>query len=236
MMPVAILAGGLGTRMRPLTEQLPKALLPVAGRPFIHWQLELLARAGLTRAVICAGFLGEQIEAAVGDGRRFGLEVRYAWDGAAPRGTGGALRSALPLLGTDFFVLYGDTYLACSFAAVEAAYHAGGGQALLCVLRNAGRFDRSNTVYRNGRVTEHDKREPHAGMDYIDYGLSILPAACLAGWQQAEAFDLGDVYRQLAQQGVLKGFEVYERFHEIGSPQGLIDTERLLAGPRGLTA
>jgi N-acetyl-alpha-D-muramate 1-phosphate uridylyltransferase len=229
-LPVAILAGGQALRMRPLTEHLPKALLPVAGRPFIHWQLEQLAREGLTRAVICCGFLGQQIQAAVGDGRGFGIAVQYAWDGDAPRGTGGALRHALPLLGPAFFVLYGDTYLACSFAQVEAAHHAGGGEALLCVLRNEGRWDCSNTVYCGGRVTEHDKRTPHAGMAYIDYGLSILPAACLAGWPREQAFDLCDVYQRLAREGRLAGFPVHERFHEIGSPQGLIDTERRLRG------
>jgi NDP-sugar pyrophosphorylase family protein len=215
--------------MRPLTERLPKALLPVAGRPFIHWQLEQLSREGLTRVVICTGFLEGQIRAAVGDGHRFGLDVQYSWDGELPLGTGGALRRALPLLGPAFFVLYGDTYLACSFADVESAHHSSGGQAVLCVLRNVGRWDRSNTAYRDGRVTAHDKRAPDPAMDHIDYGLSILPASSVSGWPQGGAFDLGDVYRQLAREGRLAGFLVHERFHEIGSPQGLADTERHLS-------
>jgi NDP-sugar pyrophosphorylase family protein len=235
-LPVAILAGGKAERLRPLTDSLPKALVPVAGRPFIHWQLELLARQGLTRAVLCIGFLGEQIRAAVGDGRACGVQVQYACDGDIPLGTGGALRQALPLLGPAFFVLYGDSYLSCSFPDIESAYHARGVCALLCVLRNEGRWDRSNTVLRDGTITEHDKRAPHPGMAYIDYGLSILSAECLEPRAQGVAFDLGDVYQQLAREGRLAGFEVHERFHEIGSPQGLVDTERHLRTHREGTA
>ena len=129
MLPVAILAGGLATRLGPLTQRLPKALLPVAGRPFIHWQLALLAQQGVTQVVLCAGHLGEQIQATVGDGSGFGMTVRYSFDGAVLLGTGGALKRALPMLGAAFFVLYGDSYLRCSFAAVEAAYEAKIGRA-----------------------------------------------------------------------------------------------------------
>jgi NDP-sugar pyrophosphorylase family protein len=228
-LPVAILAGGLATRMRPATERLPKALLTVAGRPFVHWQLERLAHQGITEVVLCLGFLGRHIEAAVGDGSDFGLIVRYSFDGEAQLGTGGALRRALPLLGDAFFVLYGDSYLTCSFAAVHAASAAGASPGLMTVFRNENRWEPSNVLYRDGRIIEYDKRAPHPGMQHIDYGLGILTAQALVGRPEGLAFDLADLYQQLAARGELAGLEIGERFHEIGSWSGIVETEHYLA-------
>src|SRR5271163_370338 len=116
MFAVAILAGGLATRMRPVTERIPKSMIEVAGRPFIEHQLELLQAENVKNVVLCVGHLGEMIQAHIGDGKRFGLSVSYSFDGERLLGTGGALRRALPLLGHDFFVLYGDSYLDISYA------------------------------------------------------------------------------------------------------------------------
>ena len=110
-LPVAILAGGLATRLRPITEKIPKSLVDVAGEPFIVRQLDYLFRQRVRDVVLCIGYLGEMIEAVVGDGSRFGLRVSYSIDGPILLGTGGALRRAAPLLGEAFFVLYGDSYL-----------------------------------------------------------------------------------------------------------------------------
>lgn len=228
MLPVALLAGGLATRLRPLTEQRPKSLLPVAGRPFIHWQLQLLAQQGVTEVVLCVGFLAGQIRDALGDGAAHGLRLRYSCDGGSALGTGGALRRALPLLGESAFVLYGDSYLPCAFAAVQAAYEASGAPALMSVLRNENRWDRSNVRFQDGRIVEYNKASPHAGMAYIDYGLGIVSAACLESRADGERFELSDLYHELSLRGELAGFEVSERFYEIGSWQGIADTERYL--------
>src|ERR1041385_7195439 len=126
MLPVAILAGGLATRLRPVTEKIPKSLVEINGEPFLAHQLRLLASRGIRRVTLCVGYLGEMVEAFAGDGGRFGLEVTYSPDGPQLRGTGGAVAQALPLLGEDFFVLYGDSYLPCDYAAVERAFHEGG--------------------------------------------------------------------------------------------------------------
>jgi NDP-sugar pyrophosphorylase family protein len=228
MLPVAVLAGGLARRMRPATEQVPKALLRVAGRPFVHWQLELLARQGITDVVLCVGFLGCHIQAAVGDGSEFGLSVRYSFDGDTQLGTGGALRHALPLLGPAFFVLYGDSYLTCSFAEVQTAFEASGSHALMTVYRNENRWQRSNVLYREGRVIDYDKRAPRGDMVHIDYGLAVLSSQALRGRADGTVFDLADLYHELASLGELAGFHVDERFHEIGSSLGLHETERFL--------
>ena len=227
-LPVAILAGGLATRLRPVTEKVPKALLPIAGRPFIHWQLELLAQQGVTEVVLCAGHLGEQIVAAVGDGSGYGMTVRYSFDGNTLLGTGGALKRALPKLGAAFFVLYGDSYLRCSFAAAQTAYEASADLGLMTVLCNEDRWEKSNVLLRDGRIAAYDKRSPRPGMRHIDYGLSILSVQALQRSPASAAFDLADLYHELAARGELAALMVNERFYEIGSVGGIEATERFL--------
>jgi NDP-sugar pyrophosphorylase family protein len=232
-LPVAILAGGLATRLRPVTEKVPKALLPIAGRPFVHWQLGLLAQQGVTEVVLCAGHLGEQIQAAVGDGSGFGVTVRYSFDGDTLLGTGGALKRALPMLGAAFFVLYGDSYLRCSFAAAQTAYEASAALGLMTVFCNADRWEKSNVLLREGRVAEYDKHSPRPGMRHIDYGLSILSIQALQRSPGSAAFDLADLYHELALRGELAALTVNDRFYEIGSVRGIEATERyLMSGGR----
>lgn len=225
LFPVAILAGGLATRLRPLTQDIPKALVEVAGKPFICRQLDYLRDQGIVRVVMCVGYRGGQIEALVGDGAAFGLKVLYSRDGPSLLGTGGALRRALPLLGKRFFVLYGDSYLPCDFPAVQRAFVASGKPALMAVLRNEDRWDKSNVIFREGAILEYNKQAPNPEMDYIDYGLGILSAAVLQSYPEGRAFDLADVYHKLSIAKELAGFEVHERFHEIGSRQGLEEAE-----------
>ena len=174
MLPVAILAGGLATRLRPITKTIPKALVPVAGRPFVLWQLEYLRDQGVSRVVLCTGYRSAQIEQIVGDGSQFGIVVEYSDDGTTLLGTGGALGKALPLLGPEFFVLYGDSFLPVSFSTVEQAYYDSDLPGLMTVYRNDGEWGTSNTVYNNRRVLEYNKAKPRQDMTYIDYGLGVL--------------------------------------------------------------
>ena len=159
MLPVAILAGGLATRLRPITQTIPKALIEVAGKPFIDHQLRYLKKQGIRQVVLCIGYLGEMIQEVVGDGSAFGLHVTYSPDGRVLLGTGGALRQALPVLGEDFFVLYGDSYLPVNFLAVQEAYKASKKPALMTVLLNGDRWDKSNVVFEGGRLVEYNKMQ-----------------------------------------------------------------------------
>lgn len=227
--PVAILAGGLATRMRPVTERIPKALIEVAGRPFVEHQLALLQREGIRKVVLCVGYLGEMIEAVIGDGSRFGLSVSYSFDGERLLGTGGALRRALPLLGSDFFVLYGDSYLDVEYAPVQAAYRDSGRPALMTVFRNEGRWDTSNVLFDGSRVVRYDKRHPTPDMKFIDYGLGVL-SSDLFKTASEEVFDLSDLYADLAEKSMLTGFEETRRFYEIGTPSGLAEADSHLRG------
>lgn len=220
-LPVAILAGGLATRLGPATERTPKAVLDVAGRPFIVRQLDHLREQGVTRVVLCVGHLGEQVEAVVGDGSTLGLDVRYSWDGPRLLGTGGALKKASPALGERFLVLYGDSYLPIDFRPVEQAFLSGDKPALMTVLRNADRWERSNVLFREGCILEYSKRAPRRDMAHIDYGLGALTASVLEHAPADEAFDLADVYHELSVRGLLAGYEVSERFYEIGTHSGL---------------
>jgi NDP-sugar pyrophosphorylase family protein len=228
MPPLALLAGGLAKRMRPLTDSLPKAMIEVAGEPFIAHQLRLIRREGIGRVVLCVGYRWEMIREFVGDGRRFGVEVIYRADGPKLLGTGGALRAALPDLGPEFMVMYGDSWLDTAYAPIVDAFRAGGKSALMTVFRNEGRWDRSNIWFENGKIRRYDKKEILPQMQYIDWGLGILKAQALATWPSDQAFDLADVYGDLLRNDDLKGFEVKHRFYEIGSLEGLRETEALL--------
>ena len=223
-LPVAILAGGLATRLHPITEKLPKALVDVAGKPFIIRQLEYLRRQGIKRVVLCIGYLGEQVAAVVGNGSVLGLEVRYSWDGPRLLGTGGALRQALPHLGEHFFVIYGDSYLPVDFRAVEKAFRESGKPALMTVLNNDDQWDKSNVLFRDGRIAEYNKRVPRPEMSHIDYGLGVLSASVLPSSPDNESLDLAGIYHGLSVRGLLAGHEVFQRFYEIGSRQGLDET------------
>ena len=221
---VAIIAGGLATRLHPITQKIPKSLVDVAGEPFIVRQLDYLRRQGIRRVVLCLGYLGEQVEAVVADGSAFGVDVGYSWDGPRLLGTGGALRQALPLLGTQFFVFYGDSYLPIDFQAVERRFEKSGKPALMTVLKNHDQWDKSNVLFRDGIITEYNKQTPGPEMAHIDYGLGILSASVLENEPAHEPFDLADIYYRLSVRGLLAGHEVFGRFYEIGSQKGLNDT------------
>jgi NDP-sugar pyrophosphorylase family protein len=229
-LPVAILAGGLATRLGSLTRETPKCLLSIAGRPFVHHQLRHLHGQGVNRVVLCLGHLGGKVVEAIGDGSAFGLEVAYSFDGSELQGTAGAVRQALPLLGPAFFVLYGDSYLECSYAAVQEAYQAAGKLALMTVFRNNGKWDTSNVEFRDGRILAYDKVAPTAAMRYIDYGLSVWNRRAFEVIPETGSSNLVVICEEMLRRRELAGFEVTQRFYEIGSVVGLEETREYLAG------
>jgi NDP-sugar pyrophosphorylase family protein len=254
--------------MRPLTERVPKVLLDVAGRPFAEHQLRLLRDSGITDVVFCVGFLGEMVEQTLGDGSRYGVSIKYSYDGDTLCGTGGALIRALPLLGDAFLIMYGDSYLDCDYAAVARTFVESRKLGLMAVIRNEGRWDKSNVLFDNGNIVRYDKKNRTSDMLYIDYGLGALRRDALDPWcgaasggadapvrprgerratrggpdegvRPSEAvLDLADVYHALSLRNELAGFEMHDRFYEIGSPEGLRETDEYISGrpdaaPRG---
>jgi NDP-sugar pyrophosphorylase family protein len=228
--PVALLAGGLATRLRPITEKVPKVLVPVAGKPFLAHQLALLHGQGIRHVVLCLGHLGEMVVKEFGDGAAYGMQLEYSFDGPKLLGTGGALRQALPKLGREFFVLYGDSYLTCPFAPIAEFFQLSGKAGLMTVFRNEGLYDTSNVVFRDGEIAVYDKKVRLPAMQHIDYGLSLFRADVFEKYPDDEKFDLADVMTKLVAEKQLAGHEVPERFYEIGSHEGLAELEELLAG------
>lgn len=222
--PVAILAGGTATRLGDVARQVPKALIDVSGQPFIARQLTLLRARGFRRAVLCVGHLGHMIEAVVGDGHAFDLHVDYSYDGETLMGTGGALRRAVALLGDVFWVVYGDSYLDIDYALIQAVFDQAGAPALMTVVRNDNRWDRSNVEFADGVLRRYDKRHPTPAMHHIDFGASILSGPVLARIPDDAASDLSALYTALVEDHAMIGYEVTERFYEIGSHAGLDDT------------
>lgn len=226
--PAAILAGGLATRLRPITETIPKALVEVGGRPFIDHQMRLLRRNGIRRVVLCLGYLGEKVEAHLGDGSAFGLEARYSFDGDQLLGTGGALRRALPMLGDVFWVMYGDSYMDIEYGAILRDFAARDVLGLMTVIRNEDRWDRSNVVFRDGRLVRYDKKTRVPEMNYIDYGIALLRREAAERIRPGEKADLADLYTALVSEGQMVGYEVTNRFYEIGTPESLAEADAYL--------
>jgi D-sedoheptulose 7-phosphate isomerase len=224
-LPVAILAGGLGTRLGSSSANLPKALVPVAGEPFVAHQLRRLRSQGVERVVLLVGYRGEQIRDYIGSGSAFGIDIAYSFDGEKLLGTGGALRAALPLLGPRFGVTYGDSLLNLPIGTMRLAWRRSGLPAMMSVFRNMGRWDTSNVVFADGKLIVYDKRQRRPEMAYIDYGFGLLCEDVLRGHEVGETFDLADVYTDLSKRGRLAGYEVQQRFYEIGTPAGLAETE-----------
>jgi NDP-sugar pyrophosphorylase family protein len=228
-----ILAGGRGERMRPMTDTIPKALIPVGGVPFASHQLDWLAREGVDRVVYCIGYRGDLVRDYVGNGARWGLSVEFVDEGDRLRGTAGALRLALDegALDDQFVVLYGDSYLPIALKPVWTAFEDSSLPALMTVLRNEGRWDRSNAHVEDGLVTTYDKFDADPALEWIDYGLSSLERSIVEERvPRGVESDLADLFGRLSEDRLLAAFEVSERFFEIGSPIGLSELEQHLRG------
>ncbi|MES2696860.1 MAG: nucleotidyltransferase family protein [Verrucomicrobiota bacterium] len=233
-LPVALLAGGMATRLRPITEKIPKLLVEVAGEPFFSHQLRLLEAAGLTRIVLCVGYLGQQIVDLYGDGSKWGVKIDYAFDGPKLLGTGGALIAALPKLGDAFYVLYGDSYLPINYHAVGEFFLNSGQLGLMTVYENHGRYDTSNVEFDGSEIICYDKKNKTPAMHHIDYGLGVFHAAAFNEFPRDTVVDLAEVQKSLVARHQLAGFEIKERFYEIGSHEGLNELDGLLRGNKGV--
>src|SRR6185436_7158440 len=227
-LPVAILAGGMATRLRPITEKIPKLLVEVAGEPFFSHQIRLLKAAGLTRLVLCIGYLGEKIVELYGDGAKWGVHIDYVFDGPKLLGTGGALIKALPRLGDAFYVLYGDSYLPVDYRAVGEFFLRSGQPGLMTVYENHGRYDTSNVWFEKGEINLYDKKNRVPQTHHIDYGLGVFRAAAFEGFPRDTVVDLAEVQKSLVARHQLAGYEIKERFYEIGSHAGLQELDELL--------
>lgn len=228
--PVAILAGGLATRLRPITERIPKALVTVAGKPFLAHQLAYLRAQGISRVVLCVGHLGEMIRDEFGDGRTTRIKIEYSFDGPVLLGTAGAIKNASPLLGESFFVMYGDSYLPIDFGDVWKRFQESRRPALMTVFPNLGRWEVSNVWFEDGEIRKYSKKDLTPEMHYVDYGLSAFQVEAFRGIPSDKPADLADLMNMMAERGEMAGYEAQERFYEIGSHSGLQELNSYLSG------
>jgi MurNAc alpha-1-phosphate uridylyltransferase len=221
MLPLAILAGGYATRLGSLTKEIPKCLVKINGRPFVDWQLDLLVNSGFTDFVFCISYKSDLIQNYLGDGRDRGIHIQYSLDGAVQLGTGGAIQKAIPILGNKFGVIYGDSYLPINYSRVEDFFLHSQSNALMTVYKNKDKFDLSNVEFIDGKVIDYEKGKSNFKMQHIDYGITFFNEYAFRPWAEQSSFDLSKVSHHLARKQQLDGFEVFERFYEIGSTRGI---------------
>jgi len=226
---MVILAGGLGTRLRPLTSEVPKALIPIGGKPFLHHQIELVKRSGIRDIVLCVGHLADMVKDYFGDGRWLGVRIRYSEEEGHLLGTAGAIKNAEPLLGDSFFLMYGDSYLMIDYHEIMRYFRRFDRLGLMVVWKNVDRFDRSNVMIEGNLVTAYNKDQKSSNMDYVNYGLSVLRKEALTFMPAGRPFSQEEFYQILIDQRELLAFEVEQRFYEIGSPKGLEEFGMLVA-------
>jgi NDP-sugar pyrophosphorylase family protein len=228
-MQAVILAGGLGTRLRPLTSSVPKPMVNVHDRPFLEYELTLLAQNGITDVVLCVGYLGEQITQHFGRGRTLGINIQYSWDGEQPLGPIGAMKNAESLLGDSFFVLYGDSYLRLDYPALMDSMLFSNCLGAMAVLHNYHEYGPSDLVIADGMVREYDKKQSRPDLEWVNFGVSALRRQALQLVEPHRFYDEEAFYGQLIAQRQLIAFEVKDRFYEIGSPSGLAQFGHFIA-------
>jgi NDP-sugar pyrophosphorylase family protein len=228
MLPIAVLAGGFGTRLGQISANTPKYLVEIAGRPFADWQLKLLRENGYRDIVFCLSHKSKEIQEYLGNGSRYNLNITYSLDGKEQLGTGGAIKKALPFLGKEFAVIYGDSYLPINYSDVENYFIESQELALMTVYRNRNEFDKSNVDFDSGKVVHYAKKNQKFGWEYIDYGLTYFKSAAFDQSLGQYAFDLSDLIHTLSHEKKIKGYEVFKRFYEVGSPAGIKELSEYL--------
>lgn len=230
MMQMVILAGGIGTRMRPLTEGRPKAMIMVGDRPFLEHQIELLRKNRITEIVLCVGYLAHHIKAYFGNGSGFGVDISYSEERGELLGMAGALKKAEPLLAEEFLAINGDSYLLLDYAAIMSRFRQRDELGLMVIYRNHDRQRASNVAIDGELVTIYDSNKRSPEMTHIDAGLWALRKRALSLIPPRCPVSQGQFFHKLIERNQLLAFEVSQRFYEIGSFNGLAEFEQLIQG------
>ena len=225
MIPIVILAGGLATRLRPLTEKIPKSMLIIDDKPFVYYQLKLFEISGVKQVHFCLGFLGEIVEEYIKENFAESFILSFSYDKDPLLGTGGAIVNAFSFLPETFFITYGDSYLDINYKDVYITYMDKRDEniGLMTVFRNSGKWDESNVIFTNDMIELYSKKNKTSLMNYIDFGLGILSKCHFSKKIAGNNFDLSEIYETLSIKKKLYGFEVFNRFYEVGSFSGIDD-------------
>jgi NDP-sugar pyrophosphorylase family protein len=227
-MQVAVLAGGLGTRLRPITDRLPKCMTPVGDKPFLYYLLQLFKEKGTDEVILCTGYLGEQIEEYFGNGKNMGLRLLYSRENGCLLGTGGALKLAEPILHDSLLVVNGDTYLNIDYKTIYEDFNMSKAQALIVASQCPTDTCGDLAVDDNFNVTAYDKTNP-VGKDYVNAGVMGLKRDILAEVNPAQVVSLeADIFPNLISRGDVRACITAKQFYDIGSFSGLGIFERTI--------
>ena len=221
MLPLVVLAGGFGTRLGSLTENIPKCLIKIRGRAFVDWQIDSFIMNGISEIVFCVSHKSEMVQDYLGDGSKYGIRIQYSVDGIMQLGTGGAIVKALPMLGENFGVIYGDSYLPIRFKEVEDSFLDRNFLCLMTVYKNQELLDASNIEFLDGHIKEYRKNSKNPRMLHIDYGLMYFKGKAFKRYQSGEYLDLTNIFNDMVASNEIAGFEVHKRFYEVGSLKGI---------------
>lgn len=225
---IVILAGGLATRLYPITEKIPKSIVEINGRPFLEYQIDLCKKNGIEEIILCVGHLWEQVKDYFGDGSKFGVKITYSVENER-LDTGGALKNALSYLDEQFFVMYGDSYLPIDWQKAADFYKKSGILGLMTVYKNNHRLAPSQLmINKKGFITEFTKKDFRPEMEYIEYGLNIFPRSIIDQIPE-KSFPIGNYFNLLIEKKQLISYESPVRFYEVGCPEGLKTFEKYLA-------
>lgn len=226
-MQMVIFCGGLGTRLKPITEKIPKSMIIINGKPFLEYQLEILKKNDIRNIVLCIGYLGEKIKEYFKDGKKFSVNISYSEEKGKLLGTGGALKNAKNLLDKRFFTMYGDGYLLLNFKDIWNCFNKFIKIGMLTVYKNYNRYDRSNVTVKGNYVTGFYKDKSKRGLVFIDEGVSILRKDVIDLIPSNTEYSLNDVFIELIERKELLAYRTSQRFYEIGSKNGLDEFTKL---------
>lgn len=228
-MQIVILAGGIASRLYPLTKKIPKSMIKVCEKPFFNYQIDLLKKNQIDEIVMCIGIFSEQIIDYFGDGKKFGISIKYSKENPNDLlGTCGAIKNAEKYLDEVFFVMYGDSYLPINFNDIYEKFLKSKKYGLMTIYKNQNKFDTSNVAIENDLVSIYDKSQKNKNLQYIDYGLSILNKQVLNDIPSNKFVDLEFLFKQMIEKKMLTYYISEERFYEIGSEEGIRDFENFV--------
>ena len=220
-MKIVILCGGMATRLYPLTKKISKSMIKIEGKPFLEHQLDLLKKNGLSDIVLCVGYNAEQIKKYFGNGRKFGVRIKYSSDKKRLLGTGGALKKTENLLKDSFLVMYGDSYLPFNFRKAIKFFKKFDKLGLMTVFKNLNKYEPSNVQVKGNLVKSYSKKRKTKKMKYIDYGVSIFKKEALKFIPKNQVYDLSQLQQLLIKKRELLAYPAEKRFYQIGSAKGL---------------
>jgi len=227
-MQIVIIAGGLATRLYPITQKIPKSMIEIGGKPFLQWQIKLLKKNKITDIILCVGQMAEQIEEYFGDGSKFGVKLTYSKEKPDQLlGTGGALKNAQDLLDDIFMVTWGDSYLDLDYQKVEKFFLKNNKLGLMSVWHNKNKIEPSNVTIEGNLIKSYSKKRLTKEIEYIDYGLLIFRKEALKFLPENQKTDFSVLNQALIKRKQLLAYNTGKRYYQIGNFPGLEEFKNL---------